>query len=310
MKVKPEGRATLARTALSGALGATAVAGLARPAVAQQDMSEAEITATHVAGNVYMLQGPGGNMGVSVGADGALLVDDQFAPLADKIRAVLADLLGGEVDLDFVLNTHWHPDHVGGNSEFGPEAPIIAHTNVRKRMSTRQEASFGAVDPSPSEALPVITFGDSVSIHYNGEEVRAIHFPHSHTDGDAVIFFTSSNVVHMGDVYFAELFPFVDLTSGGSVRGVIETVARVLEQVPADARVIPGHGPLATVDGLREYLRMLEESVVFVSEGIAAGKSLEDLQAEGLPERWADWSWSFISGERWIENVYRSLQGS
>lgn len=284
--------------------------GLVRPVAAQEDMSDVEITATHAAGNVYMLQGRGGNIGASVGDDGVLLVDDQFAPLAGKIRAALSEIVDGAVELGFVLNTHWHGDHVGGNLEFGAEAPVIAHANVRKRMSTRQEASFGVVEPSPPEALPVLTFGDSVSIHFNGEEIRAIHYPHGHTDGDAVIFFAGSNVVHMGDVHFAGLFPFVDVASGGSVRGVIDAVTRVLDQVPPDAVVIPGHGPLATVEDLREYRRMLEESVAFVEAGIEAGKSLDALKEEGVPERWAGWSWGFIDEGRWIEIVYGSLQGS
>ena len=284
--------------------------GLVQPAAAQQDMSEVEITATHVAGNVYMLQGRGGNIGVSVGEDGVLMVDDQYAPLADKIRASISELTNGEVELDFVLNTHWHGDHVGGNVEFGLEAPVVAHANVRKRMATRQETAFGVVEPSPQEALPVLTFGDSVSIHFNGEEIRAIHLPRAHTDGDAVIFFTGSNVVHMGDIHFAGLFPFVDLSSGGSVEGVIDAVRGVLAQVPADAMVIPGHGPLATVEDLRTYQQMLEESVALVGAGIERGQTLEELQAAGMPDRWQDWSWGFIDADRWIEIVYGSLKGS
>jgi glyoxylase-like metal-dependent hydrolase (beta-lactamase superfamily II) len=177
-------------------------------------------------------------------------------------------------------------------------------------MSTRQETAFGVVEPSPEEALPVLTFADSVSIHFNGEEIRAIHFPHSHTDGDAVIFFTESNVVHMGDLHFSGMFPFVDLSSGGSVQGLIKSVAGVIEQVPADVHVIPGHGPLSSVDDLREYLEMLNESVVFVGQGIEAGKSLDALKAEGVPERWVPWSGGFIDGDRWIETVFASLQGS
>lgn len=299
-----------ARCVVAATIAIVLAGGVARPAVAQQEMSDVEITTTHVAGNVYMLQGRGGNIGVSVGSDGVLLVDDKFAPLADKIRAALSEIVGGEVELEFVLNTHWHGDHVGGNVEFGAEAPVIAHTNVRGRMSTRQETAFGVVEPSPPEALPVLTFGDSVSIHFNGEEIRAIHYPHGHTDGDAVIFFTGSNVVHMGDVHFAGLFPFIDLSSGGSVRGVIDAVTRIVDQVPSDASVIPGHGPVSTVDDLREYLEMLEESVAFVEAGIRAGKNLVALIAEGVPERWAGWSWQFIGEARWIEIVYGSLQGS
>lgn len=292
------------------ALAALAAGVLAAPAAAQQEMADVEITVTHVAGAVYMLQGRGGNIGVSVGADGALLVDDQFAPLADKIRAAVAELSDGELDLGFVLNTHWHGDHVGGNVEFGPEAPIIAHANVRERMSTRQDASFGVVEPSPPESLPVITFGDSVSIHFNGEEIRALHYPRGHTDGDAVVFFTESNVVHMGDVYFSGLFPFVDLSSGGSVQGVIDAVKAVIRQLPEDVKVIPGHGPLSTLDDLRTYQEMLEESVAFVHARMEAGLSLEEIQAEGVPERWAGWSWGFIDAGRWIEIVHGSLQGS
>lgn len=292
------------------ALAALSAGVLAAPAAAQQEMADVEITVTHVAGAVYMLQGRGGNIGVSVGADGALLVDDQFAPLADKIRAAVAELSDGELDLGFVLNTHWHGDHVGGNLEFGPEAPIIAHANVRERMSTRQDASFGVVEPSPPEALPVITFGDSVSIHFNGEEIRALHYPRGHTDGDAVVFFTGSNVVHMGDVYFSGLFPFVDLSSGGSVHGVIDAVKAVIRQLPEDVKVIPGHGPLSTLDDLRTYQEMLEESVAFVRVRMEAGLSLEEIQAEGVPERWAGWSWGFIDAGRWIEIVHGSLQGS
>ena len=162
-----------------------------------------QIKATKVAGNVYMLEGAGGNIGVSVGDDGILIVDDQFAPLADKIRAALKAL--ADKKLRFILNTHWHGDHTGGNVAFGPEATIIAHDNVRKRLSTEQKSRSSKAPrrASPKEALPVITFDQSLSVHFNGEEIRAIHYPQGHTDGDSVIFFTASNVVHLGDDFFA-----------------------------------------------------------------------------------------------------------
>jgi glyoxylase-like metal-dependent hydrolase (beta-lactamase superfamily II) len=291
-------------------LSVVPLAGFAPRAIAQQEMSDVQITATYVAGNVYMLQGRGGNIGVSVGPDGALLVDDQFAPLADKIRAALAGMVEGEIELKFVLNTHWHGDHTGGNVEFGPEAPIIAHANVRKRLAARQETAFGVTEPSAPEALPVITFGDSVSIHFNGEEIRAIHLPHGHTDGDAVVYFTGSNVVHMGDDFFSGRFPFVDLSSGGSVQGLVVAVRSVLEQLPPDVKIIPGHGPLSGREDLRAFLQMLEESLGVVSAGIEAGKGLEELQAAGMPDRWADWGGGFIDSDRWIEILYRSLKGS
>jgi len=286
------------------------LAGFAPRAIAQQDMSDVEITATYVAGNVYMLQGRGGNIGVSVGPDGALLVDDQFAPLADRIRAALAGMVEGDIDLKFVLNTHWHGDHTGGNVEFGPEAPIIAHANVRKRLATRQERALGVIEPSPPDALPVITFADSISIHFNGEEIRAIYLPHGHTDGDAVVYFSGSNVVHMGDDFFSGRFPFVDLSSGGSVQGLVVAVRSVLEQLPPDVKIIPGHGPLSGREDLEAYLEMVEESLGLVSAGIEAGRGLKELQAEGMPDRWADWGGGFINSDRWIEILYRSLQGS
>lgn len=286
------------------------LAGFAPRAIAQPEMSDVQITATYVAGNVYMLQGRGGNIGVSVGPDGALLVDDQFAPLADKIRAALAGMVEGEIELKFVLNTHWHGDHTGGNVEFGPEAPIIAHANVRKRLAARQETAFGVTEPSAAEALPVITFGDSVSIHFNGEEIRAIHLPHGHTDGDAVVYFSGSNVVHMGDDFFAGRFPFVDLSTGGSVQGLVVAVRSVLEQLPPDVKIIPGHGPLSGREDLQVYLEMVEESLELVSAGIEAGKSLKELQGAGMPDRWADWGGGFIDSDRWIEILYESLQGS
>ena len=202
----------------------------AGPALAQTDWSKVEIKATKVSGNVYMLEGAGGNIGVSVGPDGILIVDDQYAPLADKIKAALKTL--GEGKLKFVLNTHWHGDHTGGNAAFGPEAPIIAHDNVRKRLATEQKNEFfkRTTPPSPKEALPVITFGHSLTVHFNGEEIRVIHFPQGHTDGDSIIFFTNSNVVHMGDHFFAGRFPFVDLGSGGNVEGFTKNVADVLTQ--------------------------------------------------------------------------------
>jgi len=284
--------------------------GFAPLAIAQQDMSDVEITATYVAGNVYMLQGRGGNIGVSVGPDGALLVDDQFAPLAHKIRAALAGMVEGDIDLKFVLNTHWHGDHTGGNVEFGPEAPIIAHANVRKRLATRQERALGVIEPSPPDALPVITFADSISIHFNGEEIRAIYLPHGHTDGDAVVYFSGSNVVHMGDDFFSGRFPFVDLSSGGSVQGLVVAVRSVLEQLPPDVKIIPGHGPLSGREDLEAYLEMVEESLDLVSAGIEAGRGLKDLQTAGMPDRWADWGGGFIDSDRWIEILYRSLQGS
>lgn len=275
--------------------------------VQAQDFSKVEITTTKVGGNVYMLQGAGGNIGVSVGADGILIVDDQFAPLADKIKAALKTL--GEGKLKFVLNTHWHGDHTGGNAQFSPEAPIIAHDNVRRRLASEQKSEFfkRTTPASPKEALPVITFDKSLSVHFNGEEIKVIHFPQGHTDGDSVIFFTTSNVVHLGDDFFVARFPFVDLESGGSVQGLIKNVAEIIPKLAADVKIIPGHGPIATVEDLKAYQRMLVETTGIVERKMKAGKTVEQIKAEGLPAEWASWGSGFIKTDVWLETIHRSL---
>ena len=272
---------------------------------AQDRFAAVEIKATHVRGSVYMLEGSGGNIGVSVGDDGILMVDDQFAPLADKIRAALAKL--GDGKLQFVLNTHWHGDHTGGNVKFGPEAPIIAHHNVRKRMAAGQELLGRQVEPAPHEALPVITFDDSLTVHFNGENIHVVHFPKGHTDGDSVVFFDKSNVVHMGDQLFAARFPFVDLSSGGNVLGLERNIRKILQDLPEDVILIPGHGPLSTREDLEAYQQMLADSIELVRGKVDQGKSLEEIQEEGVPEGWADWGSGWIKTGQWLEAVHKSL---
>jgi glyoxylase-like metal-dependent hydrolase (beta-lactamase superfamily II) len=284
-----------------------AICSLAAVSHAQQDFSKVEIKVTKVAGNVYMLEGAGGNIGVSVGADGILIVDDEFAPLADKIKAALKTL--GEGKLKFILNTHWHGDHTGGNVVFGPEAPLIAHDNVRQRLSTEQKLEFfkEIIPASPKEALPVITFDKSLGVHFNGEEIRAIHFPHGHTDGDSVIFFQGSNVVHMGDDFFAGRFPFVDLESGGSVEGLTRNIGEIIPKLAPGVKIIPGHGPISTIEDLKLYQRMLLETTDFVRKKMKTGKKLEQIKKEGLPEEWKSWGTGFIKTEQWIAIIHRSL---
>ncbi|HZH32429.1 MAG TPA: MBL fold metallo-hydrolase [Pyrinomonadaceae bacterium] len=271
---------------------------------AQQDFSKVQMKATKVSGNIYMIEGAGGNIGVSAGADGLLIVDDQFAPLADKIRAALKEINPGQ--LRFVLNTHYHGDHTGSNPIFGREATIIAHDNVRGRLAVEQTVRGRKVPASPREALPVITFNQSVSIHFNGEEIRVIHFPAGHTDGDSVMFFTTSNVVHMGDHFFAGRFPFVDLEHGGTVEGLTRNVSDIIARVPADVKIIPGHGPLSTLDDLKLYRRMLTETTAHVRQGMAAGKTLDQLKTAGLPAEWKTWGTGFINTDAWIETIFNS----
>ena len=282
-----------------------AAALLAAPATAQQDLSAVEVTAQHVAGPVHMLTGAGGNIGVSAGDDGILIIDDQFAPLADKIRAAIAGISAG--DLEFVVNTHFHGDHTGGNVVFGEEALIVAHTNVRKRLAEGAGARGQSVDPAPKVALPVVTYDVGVSIHFNDEQLMIGHLAGGHTDGDSFVYFMDSNVIHLGDQFFAGRFPFVDVASGGNAVGLRDSIGNVLDRLPEDAKVIPGHGSLSTVDDLKTYHRMLTESVATVKAAKDAGKSVEEIQAAGLSDEWNGWGSGFINESVFIGFIFESL---
>jgi glyoxylase-like metal-dependent hydrolase (beta-lactamase superfamily II) len=279
---------------------------IATAALAQQDFSKVEVKATKVAGNVYMITGAGGNIGVSSGSDGLVMIDDQYAPLAPKIEAALKTI--SDQPLRFILNTHYHGDHTGGNEHFGKTAPLVAHENVRKRLASGTARGGQTIPPAPAGALPVVTFNDTLTIHLNGEDVRAVHTPRGHTDGDSVIWFTRSNVVHMGDQFFNGFFPFIDAENGGSVSGMIENVEMVLKTIPADANVIPGHGPLSDKAGLQAFVDVLRNTRAAVQRGIAAGKSLEQLKADKVLAEWdAKWGQGFIKTDRWIDTLHKEL---
>ncbi|HUR82710.1 MAG TPA: MBL fold metallo-hydrolase [Thermoanaerobaculia bacterium] len=273
--------------------------------LAQRDFSKVEVKAQKVAGTVYMITGMGGNIGVSVGDDGIIVIDDQYAPLAPKIEAALRAITPKPVR--FIVNTHYHGDHTGGNEFFGKSAPIIAHENVRKRLASGTTVHGEAVPPAPIGALPVLTFDESVTLHLNGEDVKAVHTPHGHTDGDAVIWFTKSNVVHMGDQFFNGTFPFVDRENGGSVRGMIANVDHMLAMMPDDAKVIPGHGPLSDKNGLRAFVAMLRGTMGAVESGLAAGKSLDQLKADKVLAAWDSWGGGFIKSDAWITTLHEEL---
>jgi len=284
---------------------AIAALSLAAAAFAQTDYSKVEIKVTKVSGNIYMLEGAGGNIGVSAGEDGIVIVDDQFAPLAPKIRAALKGIV--DKPIKFVLNTHYHGDHTGGNEDFGKEGTIIAQTNVRKRLASGTSVAGRTTPPAPKSALPVVTFDDKVSLHFNGEEIRAVHFPHGHTDGDAVIYFTKSNVVHMGDDFFNGNYPFVDQANGGSIKGLTADVEQVLATLPDDVKVIPGHGKLGDKASLRAFLDMLKGTTAAVQSAIAAGKSLDEIKAANVLAAWDSWGTGFIKPERWLTMLHAEL---
>jgi cyclase len=273
----------------------------------QRDFSKVEIKVQKVAGSVYMLQGAGGNIAVSVGDDGIVVVDDQFAPLAEKIEAALRGLTDKPVR--FVLNTHWHGDHVGGNEYFGQRGTIIAHDNVRRRMAEGGTVRGNRTPPYPKAALPVVTFDRDATVHLNGEDIRALHVAAGHTDGDAIVFFPRSNVVHMGDDFVTYGFPFIDLESGGSVKGMIESVETVVARLPPDVKVIPGHGNLSTLDDVRKFTQMLRETTAIVEKGIAAGKTLEQMKREKVLAAYDRWSGDFVGTDKFLETLYDDLKG-
>lgn len=286
---------------------AIVLCGLLPAAGYAQEFADVEIKTTHVAGSVYMLEGRGGNIGVTAGPDGLIMIDDQFEPLAPKIREALDKLAKGNGELKFVLNTHFHGDHTGGNPVFGREATIIAHSNVRKRLITAQDLRGKTRPPLPESGWPVITFEESVSLHFNGEEIRALHMANAHTDGDSVIIFTKSKVAHLGDLFFAGRFPYVDLDHGGNVQHLALHIGRLVEELPADVRIIPGHGPLSNRDDLKEYHRMLTFSIEHVGKHLRAGRNIGEIQAIGMPSEWRKWGAGFITTERWLETVATSL---
>ena len=291
----------------------SAVILLGSAALAQMDLDKVEIKVHPVAGTVHMLEGAGGNIGVSVGEDGIVIVDTQFAPLAPKIKAALAGI--SQKPLRYVLNTHHHGDHVGGNLGAlleGSGSTIVAHENVRKRMIPMEfvKRDTGEKVKVPVSALPVITFTDSVKIHLNGEEVRALHLPKGHTDGDSAIFFHGSKVLHLGDHFFAGgKFPFIDLDGGGSVKGYIENLERVLKELPADWKIIPGHGPISTPDDLKAFVTMLKETRAAVEKGVKAKKTAEQLKKEKVLAKWSANEWQFISADRFIDTLHRDITG-
>lgn len=281
---------------------------VASAALAQQQVPEIEFETIN--DHLFMVVGLGGNLALSIGDDATFIVDDQMQPIIPKLRAAIAELTPRPVD--FVLNTHWHFDHSGGNEAFGEAgALIVAHDNVYERMSTKQVNSlFGSVrEPSPKAALPVITFDHTTTLHLNGDTIRATHLPAAHTDGDVLVHFVESNVYHLGDTFFTSAFPFFDIDSGGSVDGLIRAVDTVLAQVDAEAVIIPGHGHITDRDGLREYRHMLVTIRDRVAKLIAEGADRDAvIAAKPTAEFDARWGQSeFMPAERWLPLVYESL---
>ena len=265
-------------------------------AFSQDRFEKVEIEATALKGSVHMLTGMGGNIGVSAGDDGILIIDDQFAPLAEKIAAALGEL--GSDKPKYVINTHYHGDHTGSNAFFHSHkgATILAHDNVRVRLANDEKVS--------PDALPAITYENGIKLHFNGETIHIMHLKSGHTDGDSIVWFEQPNVLHTGDLYFSGLFPFIDLNSGGSVKGYIDSVKQVMAKIDDDTVLIPGHGELSNKAEYTTFLAMIEETFAFVKAQKAKGMNLEAITEAGLDSKWDKWAWSFISEEKWIATLY------
>ena len=295
------------RAALLSVVAAWAAldAGAISAVQAQQDMSDVEIETVELEADLFVLFGRGGNIGLSVGEDGAFLIDDQYAPLTEKILAAVGAVTDKPVR--WVLNTHWHGDHTGGNENLGRAgAMIVAHHNVYRRLNPAEFAELaGRSSQAPAAALPVVSFDQTIRFHWNGRHIEVVHIPAAHTDGDAMVHFPRANVFHMGDTFFNGRYPFVDVDSGGDIDGVIAAANFVLERADDDTRIIPGHGPIASPGDLRTYRDMLETVRLRVAR-LAAGGRTENETVADLPTSDLDGMWG-SNPERFVRAVYRSV---
>ena len=282
---------------------------LAGSAVAQRDFDDVKIEVTDLGGGIHMLTGAGGNLGVCVGDDGVFLIDDQYAPLSDKIKAAIAGISDGPVK--FVFNTHWHGDHTGGNENFGDTGSLlVSHANVRRLLSTEQFTEFfdRTTEAAPDGALPVVTFTDSLGFFYNDEEIVVFHVPAAHTDGDGVVSFAKANIIHSGDVIFFGLYPYIDVGAGGTIDGVISGVKTILAMCDENTQIIPGHGPLLKRESLEEYLAMLTDVRAKVALEKKAGKDLAAVQATQPAAAYDEaWGQAWLTSDQFVQTVFESL---
>jgi glyoxylase-like metal-dependent hydrolase (beta-lactamase superfamily II) len=273
--------------------------------IAQGNFDEVVVKDYQLADHIYMLEGAGGNVGVLIRENGdAVMIDDQYAPMADKLKTKIKELGGKRIVT--LVNTHWHGDHTGSNEIMGNDGVlIVAHENVRERMGNEQPRGDRVTPPSPDIALPVITFNDGINLYQYDEPIMVIHVHHAHTDGDALVWFPQSNVLHMGDVFFHKRFPYIDLDSGGSVDGVITATETALMLVDEATKIIPGHGPHATKQDLEDNLKFLKITREKMSRALAANQEVEKIDANDLVKGYEEWAWGFIDAER-LKSIFFS----
>lgn len=264
-----------------------------------------ELEVHPVAGTISYIEGAGGNIGVCAGPDGLFVIDDQLVQAREQVLAAVHSV--GEGPVRFLVNTHWHSDHAGNNDAFAPETTILSHENVRRRLAGDATVEGRKEEDLPAAALPVLTYQQSVKLYVNGEEIEITHYPRAHTDGDSVVYFKGSNVLHMGDLLFNGRFPFIDLTSGGSVEGYLGAVTTILKRVDPEAKIIAGHGPLASVADLREYHSMLVTTTQRVRGALAEGRTVDQMKADGLLSDYESWSWGFVDSDRFLGTLVEDL---
>lgn len=263
---------------------------------------------TEINTNTFLLQGSGGNILVNRGPDGLLIIDNDYANASEELTLALKKM-GGLSTLKYIINTHWHGDHTGGNDTLGNYAPIIAHENVKTRLSSRQEIPFFNMvsEPYPKHALPSLTYPEEMTLSFNGDSLLLQHYPNGHTDGDTVVYFNDANLIHMGDHMFYPMFPFIDISSGGNALTYASNVAAILEKSNELSVIIPGHGPITDQQGLTNYSDMLEATIAEVKAMKEQGLDLQQAQQKGLDEKWQEWNGGFIKQASWIEFIYQSF---